>query len=146
MAYKSEESRQRQLEAARRNIQGYNWKNLTPEQRIEYRKKAQITREKKKEARKKMKEQLDILLSASTKDKGVRRILTEMGIDDAEMNNQMVLLFNMLKQGSSPDSKNAVQAATFIRDTVGEKPHDTNVNVETDFESYISNLESDEEF
>ena len=144
--YTSEEARLRQIEAGRKNIKGHSWADITPEQRLEYRKKALATKKRKFEARKAMKEQLEILLSLRTNDKEVRKALQKAGIDDESMNNQMALLFNILKQGLQVDSKNAVQAATFIRDTIGEKPTDKTLNVETDFESYIASLESNDEF
>lgn len=107
------------------------------------RKKAAEAHTRKAAERKKMKEQLDLLLSLRLRNRSIKSQLREMGIVDP--NNQMGIMLNMINQALK-DNKESVTAATFVRDTSDQKPKDTLVNVQTDFESYIQKLESDEEF
>lgn len=107
------------------------------------RKKAVEARLKKAAERKKMKENLELLLSLRLHNRSLKASLREMGIENPD--NQMGIMLNMINQALK-DNKESVAAATFVRDTSDQKPKDTLVNVQTDFESYIQKLESDEEF
>lgn len=64
-----------------------------------------------------MREQMELLLSLPLKNEKVQKKLTEMGIYKKDMDNQMALIASMFAKGLSGD----VPAATFIRDTLGEK-------------------------
>lgn len=73
-----------------------------------------------------IKESLDILLSLPFKIDGdaadaVRTQLNKLGVQEDEIDNQMAMAFSMFIN-SVGTGKNAVSAATFIRDTLGEKP------------------------
>lgn len=65
-----------------------------------------------------MREQMELLLSLPLKNEKVEQKLTELGIYKKDMDNQMALIASMFAKGLSGD----VPAATFIRDTIGEKP------------------------
>lgn len=73
--------------------------------------------------KKEMKEQISLLLSLPLKDKQAKAKLKKMGIDADNLDNQMVLIVKMF-QTAIGNGKNQVSAATFLRDTVGEKPKD----------------------
>lgn len=97
--------------------------------------------------RKAMKEQFDTLLKCRlSNNSSVKKKLKQMGIEDEDLNNQMAMIYNMFLEASRGKGSSAVSAATYIRDTIGEKPRETQVNVETDFETYVASLESDDEF
>lgn len=73
------------------------------------------------EARKKkknMKEALQLLLSLDVKSLKVREQLKALGIDEADMNNEMALMVSMLNKALKGDKG----CAEFIRDTSGQKP------------------------
>lgn len=72
-----------------------------------------------KRRRKAFKEGFDLLLSLPLKDKKAKKFLDYLGVPEEEQDNQMAIIFSMYKEAVSNGS---VQAATFIRDTVGENP------------------------
>ena len=105
------------------------------------------TRKRNNARRKAMKEQFETLLKCRlSKNSSIKKKLKEMGIEDDELNNQMAIVYNMFLEASRGKGSSAVSAATYVRDTIGEKPTDKTLNVETDFESYIASLESNDEF
>jgi len=67
--------------------------------------------------KKKMKEQLDLLLSLPNRDDATKKKLKKMGVDIDNIDNQMAMILSMYQKAIGGD----VQAATFIRDTIGEK-------------------------
>lgn len=73
--------------------------------------------------RKAMRDQLELLLSLPVNDEGTRLDLEALGIDEANCDNQMMMLVAMFHKVLSGD-KGDVQAFLAIRDTVGEKPTD----------------------
>jgi hypothetical protein len=73
--------------------------------------------------KKEMKEQIDLLLSLPLQDEETKQYLEYLGIDTDGMDNQMAMICSLWQQAIK-GGKNAVQAATFLRDTVGEKPED----------------------
>ena len=76
-----------------------------------------------KRKRKQMKEQIDLLLSLPLKDVDTIDYLQDLGVDTDDLDNQMALICSLWQQVLK-GGKNAVAAATFLRDTVGEKPTD----------------------
>lgn len=73
-----------------------------------------------------IKDSLDLLLSLPFKIKAnnadtIREQLNNLGVPEDEIDNQMAMAFSMFIN-SVGTGKNAVSAATFIRDTLGEKP------------------------
>lgn len=110
-------------------------------------KKSLETRKKNNMIRRQMKEQFQALLDCRlSKNSSVKKKLKEMGVADEDMNNQMAIIYNIFLEASKGRGASSVSAATFVRDTIGEKPKETNVNIQTDFESYVQKLESDKEF
>ena len=71
--------------------------------------------------KKAMKDQINLLLSLPLKDKKAIKKLEALGIDTENIDNQMALVISMWQQALK-GGKGAVSAATFLRDTVGEKP------------------------
>lgn len=71
--------------------------------------------------KKAMKDQINLLLSLPLKDKKAIKQLETLGIDTDNLDNQMALVISMWQQALK-GGKGAVSAATFLRDTVGEKP------------------------
>lgn len=67
---------------------------------------------------KNMKEALQLLLSLDVKSLKVREQLKALGIDEADMNNEMALMVSMLNKALKGDKG----CAEFIRDTSGQKP------------------------
>lgn len=70
-----------------------------------------------------MAEQIDLLFSLPLKNEKAKKQLEALGVDAENIDNQMAMLVSMLNTALSND-KNKVAAATFLRDTVGEKPKD----------------------
>ena len=109
-------------------------------------KKGNEVMKKKAEKRKLMKEQLDTLLSLKLSKKNNKELynrLSEAGFADGEIDNQLALLMNIFTQALQP-TKESIQAAQFIRDTNGQSPTQKQLQVQTDLESYIKNIEGDE--
>lgn len=77
--------------------------------------KASVESRRKKKA---MREQFELLLSLPVKDKKARSRMKQLGIDPDNIDNQMATIISVWQKSLTGD----VQAATFIRDTVGEKP------------------------
>ena len=73
--------------------------------------------------KKSMKEQIDLLLSLPLKNEKAMKQLQALGVDTDNIDNQMAMIVSMLNTALSND-KNKVAAATFLRDTVGDKPKD----------------------
>lgn len=74
------------------------------------------------EARRKkkaMREAFDLMLSLPLKDEKANAFLDYLGIPEDERDNQMGIVVSMYKEAVTHGS---VQAAAFIRDTIGENP------------------------
>ncbi len=99
--------------------------DLTSEQLRERARKGGKASAKAKRERKKIKEQMELLLSLPNKDAETKKKLKAMGIDIDNIDNQMAMVLSMYQKAISGD----VQAATFIRDSLGEKP-DNKVNLD----------------
>ena len=74
------------------------------------------------EARRKkraMKEAINMLLSLPLKDEKAKAYLEYLGFEEEDMDNQLGLVISMYKEAVA---KGNVQAASWIRDTAGDKP------------------------
>ncbi len=89
----------------------------TTEEQREIAKKGGIASVRSRRKKKLMREQLELLLSLPLKNEKVQQKLTELGIYKKDMDNQMSLIASIYVKSLSGD----IQAATFIRDTLGEK-------------------------
>lgn len=105
----------------------------------EWRKKAQEGRAEKQQ----MKEELQFLLKMKSHDRSIRHECKRLNIPVPDVQTQILL--NLIQIASQP-GKQAVQAATFIRDTMGEKPVDKQVQLQTDLEKYLDLIEDNDEF
>lgn len=70
--------------------------------------------------RKKLKDTLDLLLGLPPGLSNQKEALLALGIEEEECNNQTLIAVAMIQAASCGD----VKAATWLRDTVGEKPTD----------------------
>lgn len=86
-----------------------NFKDMTPEERREIAKKGAIACNEKKRARKSMREMLDYLLQKDIQTK-----------DGQTMQTQEAILISTIRKAISGN----MNAVSFIRDTIGEKPVD----------------------
>lgn len=70
-------------------------------------------------ARKKaMREQAELLLSLPLKDKKAQKVLQALGLKKSDLDNQMIIVAAMWQRAAKGD----IDAATWLRDLVGEKP------------------------
>lgn len=72
-----------------------------------------------KRKKKAMKEAFELMLSLPLKDEKANAFLDWLGIPEEERDNQMGIVVSMYKEAVTHGS---VQAAAFIRDTIGENP------------------------
>lgn len=111
------------------------------EEQREIRRKSNEARKRNNAERKKMKEELEMLLSLASRDRDIKHAFKEMGLPAPTQ--QQALLYNMMRMATA-QNKQAVSAATFVRDTVGESPTQKQLQVQTDLEQYIKSIEGDE--
>ena len=78
-------------------------------------KSGQVRRQKKK-----LKETLAMLLDLPPGFAGQKEVLAALGIEEGDQTNQTLIAIAMIQAAAHGD----VKAATFVRDTVGEKPTD----------------------
>lgn len=71
--------------------------------------------------RKAIREQMELLLSLPLKNEKAKKQLSELGIEESEMTNQMAMIIKMYQTALS-GGKSSVSAFNSIRDTIGEKP------------------------
>lgn len=109
------------------------------QQAKEWREKAAQTRREKKQ----MKEELQLLLKMKSQDRSIKHECKRLNIPVPDVQTQILL--NLIRLASTP-SKQAVQAATFIRDTMGEKPVEKQVQLQSDLEKYLDLIEDNYEF
>mgnify|MGYP007031495411 FL=1 len=69
--------------------------------------------------RKAIKEQMELLLSLPLKNEKAKKQLSELGIEEREMTNQMAIIIKMYQTALS-GGKSSVSAFNSIRDTIGE--------------------------
>lgn len=103
-----------------------NEQNLRPGEyklSVEEQKKGGIKSGEARRKRKAIKEQMELLLSLPLKNKKVKDQLSELGIPEDEMTNQMAMVIKVY-QTVLNGNKNSIQAFNSIRDTIGEKPKD----------------------
>ncbi|MFQ9737914.1 MAG: hypothetical protein ACLR06_09405 [Christensenellaceae bacterium] len=75
--------------------------------------------------KKQMKDMFEYLLGLDVTDAELKKKMSEMGIDDGQMTYNAMVCYSMLRMACA----GSVKAATFIRDTTGQKPQD-NVKIE----------------
>lgn len=84
-------------------MEKYNFKNLPVERRKEIAANAAKKRKENAAKRKAMKEQMEMLLDLDVTKPIDKKMLKELGVDPALMNNQMLLLASLMKKGFSGD-------------------------------------------
>lgn len=102
--------------------------DLTPSQRRESASKAGKASVKAKRERKAMKEQMLMLLSLPLKDGKTKQSLEQMGIDTSQINNQMAVVASTYMQAL----KGNMNAVNVIREIIGERVMEVNVNQNID--------------
>lgn len=105
-----------------------NLKPLTPSKAREIGSKGGKASVKAKRERKAMKEQMQLLLSLPLKDERTRQKMAELGIDTDSIDNQMALMVSTYKQAL----KGNMQAVNVIREIIGERVMEVNVNKNID--------------
>lgn len=91
--------------------------------------------------RKTFKEQTELLLSLPLKNKEAKTKLKKLGIDVDNLDNQMAMLVVQFNKALKGD----MQAITFFRDIVGEKPQEKiNVDGNINTTNPLKNLSTDE--
>ena len=95
----------------------------TKEEQREIAKKGGIASGEARREKKAMKDQINLLLSLPLKDKKAIKQFEALGIDTNNIDNQMAIVIAMWQQ-TLKGGKGSVAAATFLRDTIGEKPTD----------------------
>lgn len=91
-------------------------------------KKGGVASGKARRKKKAMREQMELLLSLPLVDSKAKAQFKELGIDDANMDNQMALVVSTFKQAL----KGNTNAINIIRELIGEKVIELNVNNATD--------------
>ena len=79
-----------------------------------------------------MKDMFEYLLGLDVTDAELKKKMSEMGIDDEQMTYNAMVCYSMIRAACA----GSVKAATFIRDTTGQKPQD-NVKIEGTVESKL---------
>ena len=108
-------------EISNKNLRTFD--TLSPEERSEVARKGNLAQQNVKKKRRALREIIEALGTApATEDE--KEIISRMfpGIETEEMTKDMLLIASMYRQAI----KGNVKAASFVRDTVGEKP-DTNI-------------------
>ena len=100
--------------------------------------KASVEARRKKKA---MQAQAELLLSLPIKNENMKLVMQQLGIEEDEQTNQMAVLISMLNTALDKKSKARVQAATFLRDTSGNKPAEK-VEVSKSTDEVIEELEN----
>lgn len=91
-------------------------------------KKGGVASGKARRKKKAMREQMEMLLSLPLVDEKAKAQFKDLGIDDANMDNQMALVVSTFKQAL----KGNTNAINIIRELIGEKVIELNVNNATD--------------
>ena len=73
-----------------------------------------------KRRRRAMREAVGLLLSMPAGDEQLKELLNQLGVDEAEQTNQMAMIVALFSKALKGDTA----AATFLRDTGGDKPKD----------------------
>ena len=134
--------RERKIGRKRGNPQYLKPINERPiEEQRAIREKSRQSRIKNNKERKKMKEDLELLLQLASRDRDINHEFKKRGLPQPDM--QTAMMYNLIRMATQ-QSKQAVSAATFVRDTVGEKPVEKQIQAQTDFESFIKGIEGDE--
>lgn len=84
-------------------LQKKDFRSRTPEEMKEIHRRAVESRVKKNKARKAMREQLQELLKMDVSDKQAREELFKLGLEDADVSNQMLLMVALFKRAMTGD-------------------------------------------
>ena len=112
-------------------LQKRDFRSRTPEEMAEIQKKAAETRRKKCAARKAMREQLSMLLKMDVSDVEQKQMLKDMGLDDEEMCNQMVLMVALFKKGAKGDVAAIKQIDDMTNGIVPEQSQPIVINIKS---------------
>lgn len=112
-------------------LQKKDFRSRTPEEMAEIQKKAAEARKKKNEARKAMREQLSTLLKMDTSSAEQKKMLREMGIEEEEMSNQMVLMVALFKKGAKGDVAAIRQIDDMTNGIVPEQSQPIVINIKS---------------
>lgn len=128
------------------NEQNLRPRNLTSEEAVKMGKKGGEKSGKVRREKKLMKDQMKLLLSLpfpdNLKDKSGRSIketYKQMGIDVDNLDNQMAMMIGLWNKAIKGD----IQAITFFRDTMGEKPEE-NININGEVNNPFKGLTTEE--
>lgn len=112
-------------------LQKRDFRSRTPEEMAEIQKKAAEARRKKCAARKAMREQLSMLLKMDVSDVEQKQMLKDMGLDDEEMCNQMVLMVALFKKGAKGDVAAIKQIDDMTNGIVPEQSQPIVINIKS---------------
>jgi hypothetical protein len=104
------------------NIKGMGFETKTAEERRELAVRAGKASGEARRKKKKMREQMEMLLSLPIQGKRIKNKMNQLGIEEGEQDNQMALVMVMFAEAL----KGNVQALNAIRDLIGEKPSEDN--------------------
>lgn len=110
------------------DIKEHSFDNLTADKQQEIASKGGKASVKARRKKKAMREQMEMLLSLPLVDEKAKAQFKDLGIDDANMDNQMALVVSTFKQAL----KGNTNAINIIRELIGEKVIELNVNNATD--------------
>lgn len=112
-------------------LQKRDFRSRTPEEMKEIQKKAAEARRKKCAARKAMREQLSMLLKMDVSDVEQKMMLQEMGLEDEDMCNQMVLMVALFKKGARGDVAAIKQIDDMTNGIVPEQSQPIVINIKS---------------
>ena len=101
-----------------KTLKSFGSGKLTPEEEQAIRRKGNETYRRNCAKRKKLKEELSVLLSMPLENERLKEQIKKLGYDDKNIDNQLALTIALFQEGL----KGNVKAYETIRDTVGEKP------------------------
>lgn len=110
-------------------LQKRDFRSRTPEEMAEIQRRAKEARQKKCAARKAMREQLSVLLKMDVTDREQKEMLREMGVEDEEMCNQMVLMVALFKKGAKGDVAAIKQIDDMTNGVVPEQSQPIVINI-----------------
>lgn len=112
-------------------LQKRDFRSRTPEEMAEIQRRAKEARQKKCAARKAMREQLSVLLKMDVTDREQKEMLREMGVEDEEMCNQMVLMVALFKKGARGDVAAIKQIDDMTNGIVPEQSQPIVINIKS---------------
>lgn len=110
-------------------LQKKDFRSRTPEEMAEIQRRATEARNKKFAARRAMREQLSTLLKMDVTDREQKEMLKEMGVENEEMCNQMVLMVALFKKGAKGDVAAIKQIDDMTNGIVPEQAQPIVINI-----------------